>query len=417
MKILPLAALLSLSCLAAPSKSPMEWVSVQTNEIARWKAENKAPQGVVADRATRTVRFLVEATGIGADETVEFFAIGPLSDRAYESLFVTVASPAAIAEAFAKAGVPCGVPADPLAARFWPLGEKVKMAITPWGAEAAQRPKGGLSAFLRDRRANEEGKILEGPLAYAGGLRDAAGVPVASTNIPCAVFALYNHAPALLQLDGMLDQSPSYGRFQTLAKHREGALFEIAVTWDGKRVVKDVELKLSATNAGEAMTTLRADAKAYDVHARLAFDETVTLERAAAVAQAFALLDGEGVKMSGRSDGQFFFRAFLPEAKWRDRAARIFQPFEVHVAADGAKTFVFVEEDWSGEGLDPVLKPKTTAFKEWAELPGLIAKTGDQGSKITVMFLYAPKETKVTTLTPVIKAVEKRVSTFYVFGE
>lgn len=417
MRTLALAVLLALPCWAAPSKSPMEWSPVQTNEIARWKAENKAPSGVVADKAARSVRFLVEATGIGADETIEFFAIGPLSDRAYESMFVTVASPAAIAQAFDTVGVPRGVAADPLQARFWPLGEKVTLAIKPWGKEAASRPTGNLTAFLNDTRAAEEGAMLDRPLAYAAGSRDASGLPVASTNIPCAVFALYNHAPALLQLDGQLDQSGAYGRFLTKAKYAEGALFEVTATWDGKRMVKDVELKLSATNAGEAMTTLKEDAKKFDVHARLSFDASVTLERAAAVSQAFALLDGAGVKMSGRSEGQFFFRAFLPDPKWRDRAARIFQPFEVHVAADGAKTFTFVEEDWSGDGLDPVLKPKTTPFKEWTELPGLIAKTGEQGSKITVLFVYAPKTARVVDLTPVIKAVEPRISTFYVFSE
>ena len=50
---------------------------------------------------------------------------------------------------------------------------------------------------------------------------------------------------------------------------------------------------------------------------------------------------------------------------WRKREGRIFQPFEVHVAADGARTFVFCEEDWSGEGLDPVLKPRTTPFRKF----------------------------------------------------
>ena len=417
MRLFALAAFATLSCLAEPSKSPMEWAPVQTNEIARWKAENKAPAGVVVDKAARTVRFLAEATGLGAGETVEFFAIGPLSDRAYESLFVTVASPDALAKAIESVGVPRGFPVDPLKARFWPQGEKVSLSVKAWGADAASRPSGGLSTFLKDVRANEDGKVLEAPLAYAGGTRDASGSPIAATNIPCAVFSLYNHAQSLLQLDGLFDQSGVYGRFVAPAKFKAGSLFEIVAAWDGKRVVKDRELKLTATNAGEVMTTLKDEAKAFDVHARLAFDASVTIAHAAAVAQAFALLDGQGVKMNGRSDGQFFFRAFLPDPKWRDRASRIFQPFEVHVAADGTKSFVFVEEDWSGEALDPVLKPKTTPFKDWQELPGLIAKTGEEGAKITVMFVYAPKTSRVADLAPVVKAVEPRVNTFYVFAE
>ena len=93
------------------------------------------------------------------------------------------------------------------------------------------------------------------------------------------------------------------------------------------------------------------------------------------------------------------------------------QPFEVHIAANGARTFVFCEEDWSGEGIDPVLKPKATPFKDWSELPGLIAKTGEQGEKISVLFLFAPKSTPVADLTPILKATSTRINTFYVFGE
>ena len=398
-------------------KSPMDWKPVQTNEIARWKAENSAPKGVVADKSARTVRFLAEATGIGADETVEFLAIGPLSDRAYESMFVTVASPAAIAAACEEIGLPLGKGVDPVAARFWPLGEKVTMSVKAWGKNAASRPSGPITAFLKDARAAEEGRILEAPFAYTGGARDALGQPVASTNAPCAVFALYNHGPALLQLDGMLDQSGSYGRFVTLAKHEEGALFEVQISWDGKRRVKEVDLKLTADNAGEEMGSLKDDSKNFDVHATISFDSSVTIERATAVARAFAMLDGAGVKMNGCGKGQFFFRSFLPEEKWRDRASRAFQPFEVHVAEDGSRSFTFVEEDWSGEGLDPVLKPRTTPFKEWSELPGIIAKTGEQGAKIMVMFIYAPKSARVADITPMIGAVFPRVNTFYVFGE
>ena len=97
-KLLAIAAC-ACGAAAAQTKAPMEWTPVQTNEISRWKAECRAPKGVVADKASRTVRFLVEATGVSKGETVEFFAIGPLSDRAYESLFVAAASPGDIQSA------------------------------------------------------------------------------------------------------------------------------------------------------------------------------------------------------------------------------------------------------------------------------------------------------------------------------
>ena len=413
-RLLPLLCLCAGACLGEATTAPMEWTPVQTDAIARWKAENKAPDGVVVSASERSVRFLVEATGCAASSTVEFAAIGPLSDRAYESLFVTVASPAALAAAFDRAGVPRGRPADISRARLWPEGEKVALSVRSWGSDTLAPTN--LAAVLKDLRP-EEGPALEAPAAWTAGARDASGAPVASTNIPCAVFALYNHAPSLLQLDGLFDQTSTYGRFQAARTFRPGELFELTATWDGRVRVKDVVARISATNAVETMKSLQATAKDHEVHAALAFDGTVSVAQATQVAGAFALLDGPSLRMNGAADGQFFFRAFLPEASWRQREGRIFQPFEVHVAADGAKTFVFCEEDWSGEGVDPVLKPKSTPFKDWAELPGLISKTGEQGEKVNVMFLFAPKACPVSTLTPVLAATAGRIGTFYVFGD
>ncbi len=413
-RLLPLLCLCAGACLGEATTAPMEWTPVQTDAIARWKAENRAPDGVVASASERSVRFLVEATGCAASSTVEFAAIGPLSDRAYESLFVTVASPAALAAAFDRAGVPRGRPADVSRARLWPEGEKVALSVRSWGSDTLAPTN--LAAVLKDLRP-EEGPALGIPAAWTAGARDASGAPVASTNIPCAVFALYNHAPSLLQLDGLFDQSSTYGRFQAARTFRPGELFELTATWDGRTRVKDVVARISATNAVETMKALQTTAKDHEVHAALAFDGTVSVAQAAQVAGAFALLDGPSLRMNGAADGQFFFRAFLPETSWRQREGRIFQPFEVHVAADGAKTFVFCEEDWSGEGVDPVLKPKSTPFSDWAELPGLISKTGEQGEKVNVMFLFAPKSCPVSTLTPVLAATAGRIGTFYVFGD
>ena len=162
---------------------------------------------------------------------------------------------------------------------------------------------------------------------------------------------------------------------------------------------------------------LRADAAAHDLFVRMSFGGKTTVGEAAEIAGALSLVDGKGLKMDSPPPGKFFFRAFLPDPAWRERPGRMFQPFEVHVAADGAKKFVFVEEDWSGEGLDPVLKPRETPFSDWSELSGLIARTGEQGAKINVLFLFAPRATPVSALTPAVSAVGDRIGTFYVFGE
>ena len=401
---------------AQAAGAPGEWSPVRTNEIARWKAERKAPDGVVADRAGRTVTFLVEATGISVTEPVEFFAIGPLSDRAYESFAVTVASPAAIAAAVESIGVPQGVAYDPFLARFWPQGEHLVLTATPYGgSDAAPIP---LANLLTDKQEKEEGAVLSEPLAYTGGLRDAANRPVAATNIPCAVFALYSHGPSLLQLNGRLDQSTTYGRFIAGKAFPTGTLLEMRLAWDGTSRVKVRAPVISATNVAEVLQSLQADAvPGSDLFVTPSFDDSVTVARAIEIAKAFEMLDGNGLKMNGTAKDQFFYRAFLPDPAWRNRPGRLFQPFEIRLAADGSRTFTFVEEDWSGDGLDPVLKPRTRTVADWSELPACLAQTGDQGDKVTVAFVYAPASTPVTKLSPIVKALTPRIGTFYVFAE
>ena len=404
----------AVACGAEPSRAPMDWTSVHPEAIAAWKAANGAPDGVAVDVTTRTVRILVEATGLGPADTAEFFAIGPLSDRSYESFFVTVASPAAIADAIERVGVPRGVPPDIAGARLWPCGEKLTLTATPVSTNGHDL---AFADLLVDKAEKEEGAILRAPVVYTGGARDAAGVPYAATNIPCAVFALYSHTPSLLQLNGQFDQSTVYGRFHAKKAYPAGSLFELALRWDGRTTVLHRDVALTGTTLKDQLTSLRADAAAHDLFVRLSFGEGVTVDEATEIAQAMSLVDGKGLKMDGPPPGHFFFRAFLPDPAWRARPGRIYQPFEVHVAADGAKKFIFIEEDWSGEGLDPVLKPHETPLADWAELPKLIAQTGNQGAKINVLFLFAPKTTPVATLTPAVSVLGDRIGTFYVFPE
>ena len=404
----------AVACGAEPARAPMDWTSVHPAAIAAWKTANSAPDGVAVDVATHTVRILVEATGLGPADTAEFFAIGPLSDRSYESFFVTVASPSAIADAIERAGVPRGLPPDIAGARLWPCGEKLTLTAKPVSTN------GQVLAFadlLTDTAEKEEGAILHAPVVYTGGARDASGVVMAATNIPCAVFALYSHTPSLLQLNGQFDQSTVYGRFHAKKAYPVGSLFELTLRWDGRTTVLHRDVALTVSSLKEKLTALRADAAAHDLFVRLSFGEGTTVGDAAEIARALSLVDGKGLKMDGPPPGQFFFRAFLPDPAWRVRPGRIFQPFEVHVAADGAKKFVFVEEDWSGEGLDPLLKPHETPFAAWSELPGLIARTGDQGAKVNVMFLFAPQATPVAALTPVVPALGDRIGTYYIFGD
>ena len=410
-----LAALVSSAQGAEAPKSPMVWGSVNTNLIEKWKSENKAPDGVFFDREKRTVNFLVEACGVGENDILEFFIIGPMSDRAYESFAVSVASPALIADAVEKIGVGRGVPVSPFDARFWPQGEKIDISIAEYdGKRGEMKP---FKAFIRDKAAAEAGDVFASKFVWTGGERHPDGSLVAATNIPCSVMSFYNLGQSAVLLNGVFDQSATYGRFSPVKTYKPGDLLEVRFSWDGKNTVQDRTVEVDSSNVKKTVNALHADSKSGDdIFVKVAFGKNVTIAEAKKISEAFSMLDGNGIKLNGCAQGQFFVKSFLPDDSWRNRAGRLFQPFEIHLKPDGTKTFVFIEEDWSGDGMDPVLKPKETPFKDWNEVPRLIAGTGEQGAKVFVLLVYAHSSMTVGDILPAVR-LHPRINTFYVFGE
>jgi hypothetical protein len=397
------------------SKTPMSWTSIHTNLINKWKSDFKAPDGVYFDKDKKTVNFLIEACGVRENDILEFFVIGPMSDRAYESFSVSIASPQKIADAVSAIGVKRGVPTHPFLARFWPQGEKLDITIAPYNGKLGERKP--FKDYILDKSASEVGDVFASKFVWTGGELEANGKIAASTNIPCSVMSFYSLGQSLLLLNGIFDQSSVYGRFAPVKTFAPGDLFEICLSWDGKSTVQDRTVKVNQTNIKSILNALRIDSKSGDdIFVKVAFDDGVTVAEAKKMAEAFAILDGSGIKLNGSVDGQFYVKAFLPDETWRNREGRIFQPFEIHLKADGTKSFVFIEEDWSGEGMDPVLKPKETLFKDWKEVLPLIAKTGKQGDKVFVLLIYAHPAMDVKEVLPAL-SLYPRINTFYIFNQ
>ena len=172
----------------------------------------------------------------------------------------------------------------------------------------------------------------------------------------------------------------------------------------------------------EVLTWLRGQAEAgREPFVTVAMDHAMPLKRAADVARVFDMLDGKGIKLDGKPADGLYPKAFLPLEKWRERKDRHPQPFELHVTrdADGAlkKKLIFIEEDWTVEGLDPALTPRDYPFSDWSEFPRLVEKTGGADSKVRLLFVYAPADLPLSAFMPGVQAVAKRLYLVYVFGE
>ena len=351
---------------------------------------------VTVDPSAHRVSFTAEATGLKTNVPVEFLFAGPGSDHDYESMFLTEAPVGEIAAAFERAGIPLGKPMDAKKARFWPVG--VELEMTPKFEELIAETRGE--------------KIY--PIVYTGGERDQTGGAVAATNMPLAVFALYNHGESIIAFDDTLDQSETYGRFVPKAEIPKGEKREFVFTWKGAALNKTATPKFVNGNFAaemEKMKALAADGSELDLTPD--FSPSLTIKEAGAIAASLALLDSSKVKVNGYPEGQLYYRAYLPMEKWRDRAERLCQPPEV-VLLEGGKVLVNeIVEDWSDpDSTDPKLSVKEHRFDSLEaaapEVSKLAAKT------MTVLF-FAEESVKLERVYALRKGVSGYVPNWYVF--
>ncbi len=426
---------------------PDEWHTVHTNAVKAWQtAQSKALpadtvwRGVVADRQRREVRLLAEAVGHRVGITAEFLLVGPLSDRAYEAVAVTVAMPSDIVRAVESLGLARGGCIGSRPFRFWPCGERITATVRRLDVpDAPARP---LQVLIND--AEKENPLVgEGGLVFTGARWKGGGCS-ADTNMPSSVISLYNAPDTVFDVPFRVSQGEVYGRLSLAEALPYGAPLEIVLrplmpadgrprvlpltvsaTWNGERVTLTCThadgSKAKEGDMAEVLTWLHAQSEAgREPYLTIHFDDAMPLRRAVGVAHVFDIVDGKGIKLDGKADDGLYPRAFLPQEKWREHKDRHPQPFELHVTqAEGgklSKKLVFIEEDWTVEGLDPKLTPRDYPFTEWEEFPKLVIKTGGTDSKVRLLFVHAPADLPLSTFMPGVRAVADRLNLVYVFG-
>lgn len=301
--------------------------------------------------SSNAVSFTARATGVAVDVPLEFVFAEQGTAHDYETLFLTDDSLAELAAAFGRSGMPKGKPYDFAECRFWAEGPVV--TLTP-----------ALDTLIRDLRGHPLA-----PIVVTGG--NGRFEPM-----PKAMFATYNLGQSILRFDEMLDQSLEYGRFSPCRQFEKGEKFTFTVTWDGRRVE-------------QAMTP--------------DFPADKTLAEAVKVAKGLARVDSPETKIGGFKPGQFYYRAFLPEEKWRERSARLAQPLEIHVTSNDVG-YVVIDEDWSGEGTEPVLSERRVSPAELNTL-----------DRVDTCFIFASADTRLSRLYTIKAALPKHFINWYVF--
>ncbi len=437
------------SASAAEFTGPSGWELINTNAVEKWQsacqkqagADFLVQNGVAADKKKNEVRLLAEAVGHGTGTTTEFMLVGPVSDRAYESVAVTVASPLAIVKAVEFLGIKRGSCIDARKFQFVPCGERFQLFVRRLdGSDSKEEPFGSLlkESIPDDPLFPEDG------FAFAGGEweeRNGKSLCLTETVPPCSVISLYNEL-SIFDMPRQAGQSAVYGRLTVKAALPYGTLLEIiarpvsgestvlpldiTVQPDGGSFVLHTEcVKLKINRSGtvkDAVGWLRSQSDlGKDLFVTLKFDKNLTVGQARDSAALFEIVSTSGVNLYGKGAAGVYYKAFLPQDEWRKRDGRNPQPFEVHVTRDEngtvKKKLVFIEEDWNVKGLDPKLTPREYPFKKWSELQPLVQKTGGEDNKVAVLFFFVPVDMKLCDFMPGINALKKRLPLVHVFSE
>ncbi len=361
----------------------------------------------VYSKAEGTVYLLAELSGLGKGYETEFFLLGHLSDRAYEGLAVAWDAPSAVAKAVEALGVPKGLPARTLRGLGMAQGERFTVRLRRLGKDKDFRP---LSDFVSDDCSTPAQALFARGFPYVGttGYDD---------EMPAAVIAAYTEAKSLFGLPYTAPKGAVYGLFRATEEQEAGTPVVVALKWERlpegqarvlRRRCEVTAETLAAPDAFlETLKALSEDPRDVFLDVRLA--PSLKLREVARFARLLLAVEAQsGFTLDAPAKGQVPLRAFAPQAAWRERSKRVFQPWEIELRRGEAgveATLCQILEDWTVEGPDPALTRKCYPGVTPQTLRDTMRKVDVSGGKIYVAFFYCAPEVTVGDLAPFAEAI------------
>ncbi len=424
------------------------WFASEFAEAQQAHADNsevKVWRGVVANRQQRSVTVLALATGI-KDEPIEFFLVAHYG-RDYESLAVTMAKPSDIQAALRFIGMEPGHPVDFPNLLFWPKGERVTMTFH-WEEKGEDGKPVAKQSRAEDMVLNQRQKatLPQTGLVFTGSSQvteEGKDETRLGADIGGEIASDYNSQWTILDVPYRANQGELYGLLVTnpelkltAGQHLRIELrpalppgetqvrdFLVQVAPEGASAVTAADLRFTV-RAGEAQPNLTAGTfenlleflmqqrtAGKDVFLSFAFAPDLTL---GALREFAALLDAMADKEVVRIEPapkELYYRAFLPDDKWRDRQNRIVQPLEIHLSPDGRR-LVFIEEIYPPVG-GRQLKEHAWPFTGPDTLTELVSQR--ETWPTDTVFLYVQPTTRYGDMLAVLNPVRERFPIVYVY--
>ncbi len=371
--------------------------------------------GLLADRKSKQVLVQAEATGLEAGSIAEFLLISQNSDHSYESVAISYAKPGDIRQALLFIGAEPGIPASPKDLRFSPKGERVFVYFSSTNSSFNRVP---VEKMIINTRTGKP--LPETGFVFTGStLPDTTGVVTcaADTDQPCAIVANYNEPNALLNVPRNVPQKEFYGQQVVNAKYLmpTGQILEVSIEPEykkgNKRVLDlllhakpDPKKGISYDMTDSRQAKLLSDAKLSSVFKKfksllkngqtpfvcLQIDDCLILKDISDLCSALARVDvSDGINVEPPLSHHLYYRAFIPNERFRNRTERISQPWELLLKKESSAvsgTLVQIEQIWQNDKMDPDLN-----FKEYTVAsPSLLRdKLKEIGPGSPAVFVFA----------------------------
>jgi hypothetical protein len=382
--------------------------------------------GLRADRARREIVIQAEATGIGENDTAEFFIIAPHSGNGYEALSRSLASAGDIDRGLRFIGMTPGRGIDYDRQQFWPKGERVNVWFRIPGRPAAPVRAESLVLDVRaGRPLPSSGLVYVQPPAEWAAQSASPGEHPVDADTRGSVAANYNEICTLLDVPRAAPQSEVYAKqtVNTGLLFHAGQPLEIVMEPElpaGRARVLDLELTVTGSPvASQTLADLRfafraddnavAAASGMDLNAllrslvtlcqegrdpfvALRIDGRVQIEALKALCLVLASIETDrGIRMEPPAAGNLYYKAYMPDDELRDRETRIMQPAELTLtyAADGTTALSLLEigEYWH----DDESKPTLTFTTHPIESPdALRAQVAQADATLPILLIFAP---------------------------
>ena len=382
--------------------------------------------GLLADRKTRRVKMMVEATGMAEGSPIEFFLIGSASGHGYESLAISFSKPGDVQKALEFIGMKPGRPADIANCQFWPKGERVNVWFSP-PANRVPSERLRMEDLVLDSRTKKPlpacGFVFTGAEMIESTEKPGLKAYCVDVREPCSIASTYNAPETVLDVPFAWSQKTVYGDILVNPAHvlKAGALLEVTFepqNMDGSKRVMDLSLEISGVkgspaasladlefrvtdSSGVALTSKPAlnaalalfsslNEKGRDPFVTVRFSDDVTIGAAHGVAQLLSKIDSDnGIRVEAPPPGQLFYRAFIPNEQNRTRSERISQPWELALSVSNsvvAAVLTKVDQIWKDDSIQPALKATEFAIRSPDELKKTLK---DAGPGIPVIFVFA----------------------------